>query len=173
MKKVILICSLLTLVCSIAWAQSDKSKRPSPPDSVKVTTDDGVTIEIHYSKPSLKGREIGVDVAPINKIWRTGANEATTIQVDKNVTVEGQELAAGKYSLHSIPGEEKTTIIFNKVWQKWGTQYDEKEDAVRVTVANATSSVAQEQFKIDILPSGLVTLTWGSYAVPFTIKATK
>ncbi len=171
MKKVIFLLSLLTFVCSSTWAQSDKSKRPSPPDSVKVTTDDGVTVEIHYSRPSLKGREIGVDVAPIGKIWRTGANEATTIEVDKDVTVEGQKLSAGKYSIHSIPGEDKTTIIFNKVWKKSGTQYDEKEDALRINVANATSATPEEQFKISIGQSGTVALAWGTYTRPFTITA--
>ena len=173
MRKTILILSFLTFVCSMAWAQTDKSKRPSPPDSVKVTTDDGVTIDIHYSKPSLKGRQIGVDIAPVGEVLRTGANEATTIEVDKNVTVNGQPLPAGKYSLHSIPGEYGTTVIFNKVWKKWGTQYDQNEDALRIDANNGSSSKIQEQFNISIAPSGLVTMTWGEHAVAFTVKAAK
>jgi len=171
MKKNTMLIGLLAMLSSVAWAQADKSKRPSPPDSVTVTTHDGVTIAIHYSRPSLKGREVGVEVAPAGKVWRTGANEATTFEVNKDVTVEGKRLSAGKYSIHSIPGDAQTVIIFNKVWKKWGTQYDEKEDALRVTVGNATRATVQELFKIEAAPSGVVTATWGRYAISFTVKA--
>jgi len=173
MKKSIVLLGAFALLCSVGWAQTDKSKRPSPPDSATVTTADGVRIAIHYSRPSLKGREVGVEVAPIGKVWRTGANEATTFEVDKDVTVDGKRLPAGKYSVHSIPGDKQTTVIFNKVWKKWGTQYDEKEDALRVTVDNAPSPVVVERFRIQVLPDGSVTAQWGSYAVSFTVKAAK
>lgn len=167
----ILIISMMISI--ISMAQTDKSKRPSPPDSVKVITQDGVTIDIHYSKPSLKGRELGVDIAPVGKVWRTGANEATTIAVDKDVVISGKQLPAGKYSLYSIPGEQTTTIIFNKTWDQWGTKYDQAQDALRVDVNNATASSPQEQFTITAATSGTVTLSWGEYAIPFEVKAKK
>ncbi|MDM1293660.1 DUF2911 domain-containing protein [Sphingobacterium sp. N143] len=167
----ILVLTILTLIGQLAFAQTDKSKRPSPPDSVKVTTTDGVTIDIHYSRPSLKGRQLGVDIAPIGTVWRTGANEATTIEFDKDVLVEGKKLAAGKYGLYSIPGEHETTIMFNKVWNQWGTKYDEKEDALRISVSNGTANNNQEQFKIGATPEGTISLEWGEYIVPFNVKA--
>jgi len=180
MKKFILACSLFAIACTVAWAQTDKSKRPSPPANVKVKTNDGVLIEIDYSRPSLKGRKIGTDVAPFGKVWRTGANEATTIEVDRDVTIEVDKgvvvdrgnLPAGKYSIHSIPGEERTTVIFNKVWEKSGSQYDEKQDALRLTADNRVlAGVNQEQFKFDVSPAGLVTMSWGAYVVAFTVRA--
>jgi len=181
MKKTILVCGLLALMGSAALAQEDKSKRASPPASARLVTDDGVTIDIQYSSPALKGRKIGTDLAPFGEVWRTGANEATTIevdrdvivQVDKGVVVESKNLPAGKYSLHTIPGERRTVLIFNKVWDKSGSQYDEKEDALRLTADNAIGKTGGERMKFDISPLGQVTLSWGSYAVSFTIRTAK
>jgi len=179
MKQIIFVCSLIAFFGCVVQAQEDKSKRPSPPASVKLRTDDGVTVNIDYSRPSLKGRTFGLDVVPFGKVWRTGANEATTIEVDKNVAVEVDKgvvvdrgsLPAGKYSIHSIPGERETTIIFNKVWDKSGSQYDEKQDALRVTAQNIPRTAVQEQLTFDISPSGRVTLSWGDYSVAFTVRA--
>src|SRR5690606_15490973 len=132
----------------------------------------GVTIEIHYSKPSLKGREIGVELAPFGKVWRTGANEATTFEVDKDVLVQGKPLAAGKYSLYSIPGEEKVDLLFNKGWDEWGTRYDKAQDVLRVDAGpSKTVSDSVEQFTITSDKDGTVTLLWGLYAVPFSVVA--
>ena len=170
MRAILLSLLAVMILSTVAFAQKDKSKRASPPDSTTVTTDDGVTIDIHYSKPSLKGRKIGVEIAPFGKVWRTGANEATTFEVDKDVLVQGKPLAAGKYSLYSIPGETKVTLIFNKTWDQWGTRYDEAQDALRVDAAPAeTKGDAVEQFTITSDKDGTVTLLWGTYAVPFSI----
>jgi archaellum component FlaF (FlaF/FlaG flagellin family) len=169
MKTTLLI--MMTMLCTIVFGQTDKSKRPSPPDSVIVTTDDGVTIAIHYSSPSLKGREIGVDIVPLGQVWRTGANEATTIEVDKDVLINGEKLVKGKYSLYTLPGEMQTLLIFNKTWDQWGTRYDEAQDALRVAVINSSGTTAQEQFKINADNTGKVTLAWGNYFLPFQIKA--
>lgn len=171
MKKLIPLLALVCFFITAAHAQSDKSKRKSPADSVTTTTTDGITVSINYSKPSLKGRTIGVDVAELNKVWRTGANEATTISFDKDVTIDGKKLPAGKYSLYSIPAEQKSTVIFNKTWQQWGTKYDQAQDALRIEVNNGSSANSVEQLKIDVDKSGKVSLAWGLYTVSFTIKA--
>ena len=117
MKKLFIV-SLLSLVVAgtHAFGQEDKSKRASPPAHVSETTPGGLNITIDYSQPSLKGREIGVDVAPFGKVWRTGANEATVFEISKDAKIDGKMLKAGKYSLYSIPGQEQATIIFNKAW---------------------------------------------------------
>lgn len=114
---------------------------------------------------------MGVDIAEAGKVWRTGANEATTFAVDKDVTIEGKKLPAGKYSLYSIPGEQQTTLIFNKTWNQWGTKYDQAQDALRVDVSNGTSETSQEQFTISASADGTVTLAWGTYTIPFHVKA--
>lgn len=170
--KTTMLSFLMVIAMSIAvFAQQDKNERASPPDSITVTTDDGVAIDIHYSKPSLKGRQIGVEIAPFGKVWRTGANEATTFEVDKDVLVQGEPLAAGKYSLYSIPGEQHVTLIFNKVWDQWGTRYDETQDVLRVNTMPTETNDSVEQFTINGTQDGTITLLWGNYAVPFEVAA--
>ncbi len=171
MKSSILSVLFVAALSVASFAQQDKSQRPSPPDSTIVTTDDGVTIAIHYSKPSLKGRQLGVEVAEVGKVWRTGANETTTFEVDKDVLVQGKPLPAGKYGLFSIPDEYEMTIIFSKVWDQWGTRYDETQDALRVTATPSGNGQSVEQFTIEASKTGAVSLLWGDAVVAFAVKA--
>lgn len=151
-------------------ASAQEKKKASPPASVKETTSSGVTIAIDYSQPSVKGRTIGGEIATYGKVWRTGANEATTFEVSKDVKVEGKNLPAGKYGLYTIPGEKEWTIIFNKTWKQWGTNYAEADDALRVTVKPEKSSAFTEQMTFKIDKSGKVTLLWGDKSVSFRVK---
>lgn len=151
-------------------AQQDKSKRPSPPAVVKETLNSGTTVTIDYSQPSVKGRTIGKEIAPFGKVWRTGANEATTFEVNKPVKVNGKPLAVGKYALHSIPGEQEWTIIFNKKWQKSGTDYNIAEDALRIKVKPVKAAAFSEKMTFTVDKSGKVALIWGDVLVPFTVK---
>lgn len=173
MKSVLLlaIAGFLTLGAS---AQQDKSKRPSPPAPVLTQTITGGTIVvIEYSVPSVKGRTIGKDLDPIpGKVWRAGANEATTFQVDKNVKVEGKDLPAGKYSLFMIDNGANWTIIFNKNANIWGTQYEQNKsaDALQVTVPAGKSSSFAEKLAYTISKDGTVTLVWGDKKVDFHVK---
>src|SRR4051812_19721569 len=115
MKKTLMISLVATTLFSSmnCMGQEDKSKRPSPPATASATTSKGNTITIDYSQPGVKGRTIGKDIAPYNKVWRTGANEATVFQISKDAKIEGKyPLRAGKYGLYSIPGEKSWTIIF-------------------------------------------------------------
>lgn len=162
--------SLLTLITIGACGQSDKSKRPSPPAIVSETISSGAIITIDYSQPSLKGRKIGTEIAPFGQVWRTGANEATTFEVSKDVKVEGQSLAAGKYGLYSIPGEKEWIIIFNKTWKQWGTQYKEADDALRLKVSVAKVGTLNEKMTFSIDKSGKVSLLWGDIVVDFTVQ---
>lgn len=155
---------------STVFAQQDKSKRASPPASVKETLNSGTTVTIDYSQPSVKGRTIGQEIAPFGKVWRTGANEATSFEVTKAVKVDGKELAAGKYGLYSIPGEKEWVIIFNKKWNQSGTQYDEAEDALRIKVKSAKAAAFTEKMTFTVDKGGKVALIWGDILVPFTVK---
>ena len=108
-----------------SMAQDDKSKRPSPPDKVSEKVG-SATITIDYSQPSVKDREIWGGLVPYGKVWRTGANEATTFENSADVKVEGESLKAGKYGLFTIPEANEWTIIFNSVPDQWGSGgYDE------------------------------------------------
>lgn len=171
MKKIFILTVLVSLITGITVsAQQDKSKRASPPATVKETLKSGVSVSIDYSQPSVKGRKIGAEIAPFGKVWRTGANEATIFEVSKNVKVEGKALDAGKYGLYSIPGEKEWTIIFNKKWNQSGTQYAEAEDALRVTVKPSKASSFTEKMTFTIDKAGKVTLLWGDEAVAFSVK---
>ncbi|MEJ0056156.1 MAG: DUF2911 domain-containing protein [Bacteroidota bacterium] len=111
---------VVLLLCSLqAVAQEDKAARPSPPAQVSKKTSNA-TVTINYGQPSVKGRKIFGSLEPYGKVWRAGANEATTFEVDKDVKIEGQSLPAGKYGFFAIPDEKEWTIIFNKVPNQWG-----------------------------------------------------
>src|SRR5215467_9148616 len=93
---------VVILVATLALAQQDKSQRPSPPGTAEVTLK-GKKITIEYSRPSLKGRHVGQELAPFGKVWRTGANEATTLTTEADLTIGGVSVPAGKYTLYSLP----------------------------------------------------------------------
>jgi len=173
MKKQISLTLLLvgTLFSMTLMAQEneDKSKRPSPPAKAEGVAD-GAKIVIDYSKPSAKGRKMLGGNEPFGKIWRTGANEATTFEVDKNIKVEGKELTKGKYALFTIPGENEWTIIFNKTVNQWGAyDYKEADDALRVTVKPGKTDKFVETFSISV-EGNKVVLRWENTQVAFAVK---
>jgi len=171
MKKLLKL-SLFMSLCFMAFNVSAQTKkpRPSPADTVSATTKTGVKIVVAYSRPSVKGRTIGTDLATYGKVWRTGANEITTIEFSKDAKVEGKALAAGKYALYTIPTATEWTIIFNKGVKNWGTVYKEDEDVLRVTVKPGKATDFMEQLKFMVDKSGKVSLAWGNEMVAFTVK---
>ena len=139
-----------------------------------VTQRVGLTdITIVYHRPAVGGREIWGKTVPYGKTWRAGANENTTIAFTDDVTVEGKPLAAGTYGLHTIPDKDQWTIIFSKNSTSWGSfSYDEKEDALRVTVKpHAAEAFDQLTYTFDdVKPdSAVAVLHWEKLAVPFQI----
>ncbi|MEO8713080.1 MAG: DUF2911 domain-containing protein [Parafilimonas sp.] len=154
----------------------DKSKRPSPPATASVTTTNGVTIKIDYSQPSIKGREIGVmgekGVEPHkDSVWRTGANEATVFEVNKDVTIEGKPLPAGKYGLFTIWHGDTWTVIFNKTWNQWGAfKYNAADDVLRVDVDNDAPDDAVEKMTFTVDDDGTVSLAWGTVGFSFEVE---
>lgn len=170
MQKSLLQVALLVLfVMLFAACQEDKSKRVSPPAETEAQIGEA-SVNINYSKPSVKERAIWGELVPYDRVWRTGANEATTFQVDKNIKVEGKELKAGKYALFTIPGKEEWTIIFNKEHDQWGSNnYNEEEDALRVKVKPTTGDFV-EQLTFDISDNGKVDLRWEEMVVSFNLK---
>lgn len=170
MKKALsLILFAAIFAGTTTFAQQDKSKRASPPAKVSETLKSGAVITIEYSQPSLKGRDI-LTLAPFGKVWRTGANEATTFETSKDVTVEGKALPAGKYSLYTIPGEKEWTIIFNKTWNQWGTIYKQEMDQLRVTVKADNDESMKEKLTFSIDKDGEVSIAWGKTEVEFKVK---
>ncbi|MGZ3880241.1 MAG: DUF2911 domain-containing protein [Flavisolibacter sp.] len=169
----VIVFSFSLLMATAVNGQQDKSKRVSPPAKVSEKIKSGATITIDYSQPSLKGREIGSSVEPMkNQVWRMGANEATVFQTDKDVTIDGKKLPAGKYSLFGLWEDKGYTLIFNKAYEIWGTQYNDHktEDALRVAANVKTTSKVQEKLTYTIDKSGLVSLLWGNMDISFDVK---
>jgi hypothetical protein len=141
-----------------------------------VTQRIGLTdITITYHRPTVGGREIWGKTVPYGQVWRAGANENTTIAFTDDVFIEGKSLAAGTYGLHTIPDKDQWTIIFSKNSTSWGSfSYDQKEDALRVTVRPHPA----ESFDMltyvfdDVKPDSVTaTLRWEKLAVPFRVSA--
>lgn len=129
-------------------------------------------ISIVYHRPNVKKREIFGKLVPYGEVWRTGANEATTFEVSKDITINGQKLPAGKYSFYAIPGEKQWTLIFNKTWNQWGTIYDEKQDALRVTVKPSAAEFEESlAYEIENVTGNTaqVSIRWEKLAVPFIV----
>ena len=131
---------------------------------------EGAAIVLEYGRPNVKSRTIWGELVPFDKVWRTGANEATTFTIDKDVMVEGNKLAAGTYGLFTIPGQSEWVVIFNKVPDQWGAmKYDEAEDALRVTVEPEEAEFVESmEFVIE---DSDVVLRWEKLAVPVEISA--
>jgi hypothetical protein len=161
----------LLAVFAINGLAQDKSKRPSPPAQVSATINN-TTVTIDYSQPSLKGRYFGSnDFHPYGKLWRNGANEATWIQVSDEVTINGKTLPKGKYGFFVIPGKTEWTLIFNSVWDQWGSyNYDQGKDVLRVTATSNNIDSTFEKYTIQLASDGEASLSWGSFQVRFDIQ---
>ena len=127
-------------------------------------------INIVYGSPSVKGREVWGNLVPFGEVWRTGANEATTIEFSKDVQVEGKSLPAGKYGLFTIANADQWTIIFNKTHDQWGAyKYEESKDALRVNVTPKKGMADSETMEF-ALDGSDVMLKWEKLAVAFQVK---
>lgn len=154
---------------SILAQRGDDSERLSKNGKIQATIE-GVEVTVEYGRPSVKGRKIWGTLVPYDRVWRTGADEATTLALSSDAMVEGKPITAGVYSLFTIPGEKEWTVVFNTVSEQWGAfNYDETKDALRVTVEPQTAEFAESlEFAIE---DSKVVLRWGEVAVPFQISA--
>jgi len=126
---------LCTLFAAAAFAQ--EAKKPLSPPAKAETTVNGKKITVDYSAPSMRGRKIMGELVPYGKVWRTGANAATTLTTEADLMIGSLHVPAGKYTLFTIPGEKEWTLIVNKQTGQWGTRYDESQDLGRVKLTVA------------------------------------
>src|SRR4029077_6294844 len=160
------------LAATMAIAQ-DKSKRPSPPGTAEVTLK-GKKISIDYSRPSLKGRKVGQELAPYGQVWRTGANEATALNTEVDLNIGGVKVPAGKYTLYTLPSEGTWKLIINKETGQWGTKYDQSQDLARVDMKKSALPNSVEQFTISFDKKGDaadLNLDWENTRVSVAVKA--
>jgi hypothetical protein len=162
----------LSLISGEVLAQNN-GVRISPKAAVKQTV--GFTdVEIDFSRPGVKGREIWGGLVPYNKVWRAGANEATKITFSDDVKVNGNILKAGRYGFFAIPSEDNWILICNKVADQWGAfEYNEAEDVLRIEVT-PEEGYFQEWLDYTITKTSettaVVKLEWEKLKVPFTVE---
>ncbi len=159
---------LMTAALPAVAQREDDAGRASKNGKVEGTID-GVTVTLEYGRPNVKDRTIWGGIVPYGKVWRTGADEATTITFSADVEVGGEMLAAGTYGLFTLPGENEWTVIFNKAAKQWGAfRYDAGQDALRVTATpKAVDHVEAMDFEV---VDSWVVLRWEKLAVPFEVK---
>ena len=159
MKRMLVIggvVSLLVLVMAFATlAQQDKSKRPSPPAQATWDLGGGKSVTIDYSSPRAKGRKIYGDLVAFGQVWRTGANEATTLVAPADLVIGGTTVPAGSYTIFTIPNKDKWTLIISKKTGEWGTDYPgASNDLARVDMKVSALSSPMENFTISFVKAG-------------------
>jgi hypothetical protein len=173
-KRLVALLLAVFLTSTALWAQADKSKRPSPPDSTSGQVGDA-TLTINYGSPSVRGRAIWGKLVPYDKVWRAGANEATLFETDKAIMVEGKSLPAGRYSLFAIPGEKEWQFIFNSQTGQWGinrsgeANRDPANDVLTVTVTPRSIPGLVERLQYEVTPRGF-SLKWEHLEVPVAVQ---
>ena len=167
MKKIL---GLLTVFAfSIVFSFSQK-KRVSPKETTTGEIN-GVEVSINYCAPSVKGRKIWGELVPYDKIWRAGANEATTIEFGKDISIQNNKLPAGKYSFFVIPNKEKCTLIFNNDFKQWGSyNYSMDKDQLRIDVRPILNSKGIEKLVYEISDK-TIYLKWSNWIISFDISS--
>jgi hypothetical protein len=174
MIKKLIACSLLAFAVYAADAQTLRTPQPSPPQTIR--QDFGIgTIELSYSRPGVKGRKVFGDLVPFNKVWRTGANQATTLTFSDTVTIGGTRIAPGKYGLLTIPNKDQWTMIITRQTDVTSpAAYKEENDVVRVNVKPMPLKDPVETFTMqfaNVKPSTAeLNIMWEATAVSLPIS---
>jgi hypothetical protein len=173
-RRVLAVATLLGVLLAVGGAAAAVDyPRVSPKATLSQTV--GVTdITITYCRPSVRGRVIWGGLVPFDQVWRTGANEATTITFADEVTIEGTKLPAGTYGLFTIPGRTEWTIIFNKGAKQWGAyNYKAEDDVLRIKAKPQTAEFSELLtfcFRGVSATTAQVALTWETLALSFTLS---
>jgi hypothetical protein len=159
----IAIVSMLTTITAFS--------QESPPATAENVVD-GTKITINYSSPKVKERTIWGGLVPYDKVWRTGANNATTIEVGENMKIGKNKMPKGTYALFTIPQKGDTwTVIINKVAKQWGAfNYKESEDLFRFDVKVERMLDLEESMKFVVLEDGTVEFSWEYRTFSFKIS---
>lgn len=127
---------------------------------------DALAITIDYGQPHARGRQVAGGVVPYDRVWRTGANAATSFTTDVDLTVGGARVPKGSYTLYTLPTRAGWKLIINRQTGQWGTEYDASRDLARVDLRARTLREAQESFTIWLVPSGggrgTLRMAWGT-----------
>ncbi len=181
MKKGILIGGIVVVVIAGGLYYMQSYTKSFSPEANVDFTDGTLKVHVFYNRPSRRGREIFGKLVPFDKTWRTGANEPTTFETNKDLKFGDKDLKAGKYSLWTVPGQQNWQVIFNSEIPWWGVNFntqvsrDLTKDALIVEVPALTENKEFEQFTISVekVSDGVeLILIWDKtlVAVPFSVK---
>jgi predicted negative regulator of RcsB-dependent stress response len=170
--------ALLAIAIVLGSATAAHAQLKLPEASPAATTEQtiGITeVKVVYHRPAVNGRTIWGQLVPYNEPWRCGANENTTVTFSSDVKVGGKPLKAGTYGLHMIPTQKEWTIAFSNMTTAWGSfTYDQKEDALRITVTPKTEATSEERLSYgfdDVAETkGTLVMRWEKLAVPIAIE---
>ncbi|MEO1654829.1 MAG: DUF2911 domain-containing protein [Bacteroidota bacterium] len=167
--------SIGTIILGLMMAYQSQAQinMPAPSPLSKVTQQVGLMeASIEYSRPGVKGRKVFGDLVPFDKMWRTGANSPTKLTFGDKVVIEGKEIAAGTYSLMTMPGQSEWTIILNKDSKNRGVfDYNQSEDVIRFKAKSRSLNDMVESFSIGFtdltMNSAHLEIAWEKTAVKF------
>ena len=154
MKVVLSLFLMVSLLSFDAKAQDFSDQDKSPMDVTIIRNDDHSPMaRVIYSRPKMNGREVFGKLVPYGEVWRTGANEATELQIYNDMTIGGQTIPAGTYSLFTIPEKNEWTIILNKAQHQWGAyNYDADKDLLRIKAPARKAAAPIEDLSIAFQP---------------------
>lgn len=176
MKKTLSACIVALAILSGASSAQAQAKLPPASSTQQVSQGLGISkISLTYQRPNSNGRTVFGGLVPYGEVWRTGANNATAITFDSEVTIQGKTVPAGTYGLFTIPNKGDWTIILNKTAEQWGAYtYKQEDDLLRFTAKPVKLNKKVETFTINfenVTTKSLdVVLSWENVAVPFTIS---
>lgn len=174
LRNVLIGIAVLIVLLFGAFSYLQYQTKQASPEATISTTVDGVSVDIFYNRPSKRERVIFGELVPYGETWRTGANEATTFTTDGPLTISGQTLPAGEYTLWTVPGPEMWEVIWNSKDYRWGVNFDSKAsrqpeyDVVKVTVPAQFQPQVTEMFTIEIQGNNLI-LAWDQTRVSVPI----
>jgi hypothetical protein len=168
---------LVTFACVLLANAQQKKPLLSPRRQAEFTFEDGKKIKVDYGAPSMRGRKIMGELVPYGKVWRTGANEATSFVTDADLVIGSANVPAGKYTLYTLPGDNEWQLIINKQTGQWGTVYDQAQDLIRIGVKPEKLPQAVEQLTFSFHKNGADAATmrvqWENTGLSVDIKEKK
>jgi amino acid permease len=178
-KRILLILAALAVVLFGVFKFIIYNTKKNSAEATANYDNNGTKLEVKYCSPSKKGRDIFGTLIPYGQVWRTGANEPTTFETNKNLSIAGQNLPAGKYSLWTIPEQNSWTVIFDKKMYGWGEDFSSKAShdgsqvALKTVVPTSSIEGVQENFKVEFVKDSLLNmnLLWDKTKVSVPIAA--
>ncbi len=167
MKHLLLTSTLI--LAAVGFASAQQKKAPLSPPAETSTTIAGRAVAIKYSSPQVRGRKIFGGLVPYGQVWRAGANSATSLHTDADLTIGTLSVPKGDYTLYVLPSEKEWTLIVNKQTGQWGTEYSEGQDLGRAKMTLKAAPSLVEGFKIT-LTDKVLTMEWENAVATVAVK---